>query len=35
MPHITPCLWFDREAEAAANLYVSIFPNSKVGRIAR
>lgn len=27
---ITPCLWYDRGAEEAANLYVSIFPNSKI-----
>ena len=27
---IMPCLWFDKEAEAAANLYVSIFKNSRV-----
>ena len=32
---LVPCLWFDRQAEAAVNLYVSIFPNSKVGRISR
>ena len=32
---ITPCLWFDTQAEDAANLYVSIFPNSKIGRISR
>ena len=30
MKQITPCLWFDSEAEEAANLYVSIFPNSKI-----
>lgn len=30
MPKIHPFLWFDTEAEAAMNLYVSIFPNSKV-----
>ena len=35
MSNITPCLWFDAQAEEAANFYVSIFPNSKVGRIAR
>lgn len=35
MPKITSCLWFDREAEEAANFYVSIFPNSQVGKIAR
>lgn len=27
---ITPCLWFNREAEAAANHYVSIFDNARV-----
>ena len=32
---ITPCLWFDTEAEEAANFYVSIFPNSKIIRIER
>ena len=35
MPKITPFLWFDTQAEAAANFYVSIFKNSKVGKIAR
>lgn len=32
---ITPCLWFDTQAEEAANFYVSIFPNSKIVRIER
>jgi len=32
---ITPCLWFDNQAEEAANFYTSIFKNSKIGRIAR
>jgi predicted 3-demethylubiquinone-9 3-methyltransferase (glyoxalase superfamily) len=32
---ITPFLWFDGQAEEAANFYVSIFPNSQVGRVAR
>ena len=27
---ITPCLWFDSEAEEAAKLYTSIFSNSKI-----
>jgi predicted 3-demethylubiquinone-9 3-methyltransferase (glyoxalase superfamily) len=35
MPKISPFLWFDTQAEAAANFYMSIFPNSKVGKIAR
>ena len=32
---ITPFLWFDDKAEEAANFYVSIFKNSKIGSIAR
>ncbi len=35
MPTITPFLWFDTQAGEAAEFYVSIFPNSKIGRIAR
>src|SRR5712691_1759240 len=34
-PKILPCLWFDTEAEAAAKHYVSIFKNSKLGKISR
>ncbi len=30
MQKITPCLWFDNEAEEAANFYTSVFPNSKI-----
>jgi predicted 3-demethylubiquinone-9 3-methyltransferase (glyoxalase superfamily) len=32
---IVPCLWFAQEAEEAARYYTGIFPNSKIGRIAR
>ena len=32
---IQPCLWFNDQAEAAAQHYVSIFENSKIGRIGR
>jgi len=32
---ISPFLWFDHEAEEAANFYVSIFPNSKIVRVMR
>lgn len=32
---ITPFLWFDNQAEEAANLYVSIFENSRVTGINR
>src|SRR5258708_5085777 len=35
MPKISPFLWFDHQAEEAANLYVSVFPNSKIGKISR
>jgi predicted 3-demethylubiquinone-9 3-methyltransferase (glyoxalase superfamily) len=32
---LTPCLWFDSEAEEAANFYVSVFKNSKIGKVSR
>lgn len=32
---ITPCLWFDHEAEEAALFYTSIFKDSKMGGISR
>jgi predicted 3-demethylubiquinone-9 3-methyltransferase (glyoxalase superfamily) len=32
---ITPCLWFDHQAEEAAALYTSIFSNSKVAKVVR
>jgi predicted 3-demethylubiquinone-9 3-methyltransferase (glyoxalase superfamily) len=32
---ISPCLWFDSEAEQAANFYVSVFGNSRVKTISR
>ena len=34
MKNIVPCLWFDTEGEAAAELYTSVFPNSKILDIA-
>lgn len=34
-PLITPFLWFDQQAEEAANFYVGIFPNSKITKIVR
>jgi predicted 3-demethylubiquinone-9 3-methyltransferase (glyoxalase superfamily) len=30
MQKITPCLWFDTQAEEAANFYTSIFKNSRI-----
>jgi len=32
---ITPCLWFDKEAEDAAKFYVSIFKDSKINGTSR
>jgi len=32
---ITPCLWFDTQAEEAAKFYCSVFKNSKLGKISR
>ena len=33
MQKITPFLWFDHQAEEAANFYVAIFKNSKIIRV--
>lgn len=33
LQRITPCLWFDKQAEEAANFYVSIFGNSHIRAI--
>ncbi|MGA7981309.1 MAG: VOC family protein [Chromatiaceae bacterium] len=35
MQKITPFLWFDHQAETAAQHYVSVFPNSRILRIDR
>ena len=35
MQKITPCLWFDGNAEEAAKFYTSVFKNSKIGNIRR
>lgn len=32
---VSPCLWFDHEAEDAARFYTVIFKNSKIGVISR
>jgi predicted 3-demethylubiquinone-9 3-methyltransferase (glyoxalase superfamily) len=32
---ITPCLWFDHQAEEAAKFYVSVFENSAIGEVTR
>lgn len=35
MSKITPCLWYDGEAEAAANFYVTLLPDSRVDKVQR
>lgn len=35
LQRITPCLWFDDQAEQAAAFYTGIFKNSKIGSISR
>jgi predicted 3-demethylubiquinone-9 3-methyltransferase (glyoxalase superfamily) len=35
MSGITPCLWFDGNAEEAANFYVALFPDSRVDAVHR
>src|SRR3989475_4825503 len=32
---ITPCLWFDRQAEDAAKFYVSLFPDSHIDKVVK
>ncbi len=32
---ITPCLWFDGNAEEAARFYVSLFPGSRIDNVSR
>ncbi len=32
---VTPCLWFDDQAEPAAEFYTGIFRNSKITKISR
>ena len=33
MTNATICLWFEKDAEAAARFYAKTFPNSKVGKV--
>jgi predicted 3-demethylubiquinone-9 3-methyltransferase (glyoxalase superfamily) len=35
MQKVTPCLWFDGQAEEAARYYVSLLPDSRVDRVVR
>ena len=34
MPKNTICLWYDRDAEAAARFYASVFPDTAVGKVS-
>ncbi len=35
MPATIPCLWFDNQAEQAAQLYTTVFPNSSIDAVSR
>jgi predicted 3-demethylubiquinone-9 3-methyltransferase (glyoxalase superfamily) len=35
MSKISPCLWFEREAEEAAKFYVSLLPNSAINVVQK
>jgi predicted 3-demethylubiquinone-9 3-methyltransferase (glyoxalase superfamily) len=35
MSKITPCLWFNGEAEGAANFYVSLLPDLEIEIVQR
>ncbi len=35
MPRLVPNLWFDTEAEEAAEFYISVFSNSQITRVLR
>jgi predicted 3-demethylubiquinone-9 3-methyltransferase (glyoxalase superfamily) len=35
MTTVTPCLWFDGQAEEAATFYTSLLPNSRIDAIHR
>jgi predicted 3-demethylubiquinone-9 3-methyltransferase (glyoxalase superfamily) len=35
MDTVTPCLWFNGNAEEAANFYVSLLPDSRIDRVVK
>jgi 2-polyprenyl-6-hydroxyphenyl methylase/3-demethylubiquinone-9 3-methyltransferase len=35
MISITPCLWYNHDAEEAANFYVTLFPDSRIDSVVR
>ncbi|QPF86278.1 VOC family protein [Bradyrhizobium genosp. L] len=35
MSKVSPCLWFNGEAEEAANLYISLLPGSRIEKVQK
>jgi predicted 3-demethylubiquinone-9 3-methyltransferase (glyoxalase superfamily) len=35
MQKVTPCLWFDGQAEPAARYYVALLPDSRIDQVVR
>ncbi|MEL6224907.1 MAG: VOC family protein [Cyanobacteria bacterium J06627_8] len=35
MQKVVPCIWFDGDAEAAAQFYVSLLPDSRIDRVLK
>lgn len=35
MSKITPCLWYNHNAEEAANFYITLFPDSRIDNVVR
>jgi predicted 3-demethylubiquinone-9 3-methyltransferase (glyoxalase superfamily) len=35
MTKITPCLWYNHDAEDAANFYITLFPDSRIDTVVR
>ena len=35
IPKLQPCLWFDKNAEEAAQFYAETFPDSRIGKVGR
>ncbi len=35
MSKITPCLWYNHNAEEAANFYITLFPDSRIDHVMR
>jgi len=35
MSKITPCIWYNRDAEEAANFYVTLLPDSRIDQVNR